>query len=62
MPPPLKESRLEIRVGALQGEEAVTACLGSVGHLFRVHKETCSLNVIFFATLEGIPFSLSSTS
>jgi hypothetical protein len=33
-----------------------------VGHLIRVHEETCSSNVILFATSEGSPTTSSFTT
>jgi hypothetical protein len=35
------------------------ACFHCVGLLIKVLKETCSLNVILFATSEGSPFVLA---
>jgi hypothetical protein len=61
-PMPLKESRPEIRVGVLQGEAKVKACLNLVVFSLRFFLVNCSSNVIFFATSEGSPLSFSFTT
>jgi hypothetical protein len=59
--PPLKESRPEIRVRVLWGEEKVKAYLNLVVCSLRFFLANCSSNVIFFATSEGSPFCFSLT-
>jgi hypothetical protein len=61
-PSPLKESRPEIWVRVLRGEEKVMACLNLVVCSLRFLLVNCSLNVILFATSEGSPFSFSFTT
>jgi hypothetical protein len=55
-PSPLKESRPEIQVRVLRGEEKVMALLELCGFVYQGSLVNCSSNVILFATLEGSPF------
>jgi hypothetical protein len=61
-PSPLKESRPEIWVGVLWGEEKVMAYLNLMVCSLRFSLVNCSSNVIPFATSEGSPFSFSFTT